>query len=162
VFNIRNASAKDIPLVRDLTFRVWPRTYASLLSAEQIEYMLELMYSEKSLAEQMEQGIRFIIVYDDQDPVGFAAYEKIGLNLWKLHKLYVLSSEQGKGTGRFVMDHIIEKIIAEGAQALQLQVKRDNKARFFYEKLGFDIIEEKDFDIGKGYLMMDYIMEKKF
>jgi ribosomal protein S18 acetylase RimI-like enzyme len=161
VFKIHNASTEDIPLVRDLTFRVWPQTYASLLSPEQIEYMLELMYSESSLAEQMDKGIRFIIVYDEQTPVGFAAYEKTGDTVWKLQKLYILSSQQGKGTGRYVIDHIIREITDLGATALQLQVKRDNKARFFYDKLGFTIIDEKDFDIGNGYFMMDYIMEKK-
>jgi diamine N-acetyltransferase len=44
---------------------------------------------------------------------------------------------------------------------LQLQVNRRNKAKSFYEKLGFIIIKEFDFDIGNGYVMDDYLMEKK-
>jgi ribosomal protein S18 acetylase RimI-like enzyme len=78
-----------------------------------------------------------------------------------LHKLYVLPGQQGKGSGKFMMDHILNEIKKEGATAIQLQVKRDNKARFFYEKLGFYISKEIDLDIGNGYLMSDYIMEKK-
>jgi len=35
------------------------------------------------------------------------------------------------------------------------------KAKNFYEKLGFVVIEEKDFDIGNGHFMNDYVMEKK-
>ena len=31
----------------------------------------------------------------------------------------------------------------------------------FYEKLGFTVIKEEDIDIGNGYLMNDYVMEKK-
>mgnify|MGYP001589001185 FL=1 len=161
MFSIRNASAADIPLIRELTFKVWPQTYKALLTPEQIEYMLGLMYSESSLAGQMESGILFLIVYDGQEPVGFAACEETGLRLWKLHKLYILQSQQGKGTGRFVIDHIIDKIKKDGAEALHLQVKRDNPAQDFYKKIGFEIIEEKDFDIGNGYFMKDYIMEKK-
>lgn len=161
MLSIRKAFIKDIQLIRELTFKVWPQTYKDLLTPEQIEYMLGLMYSESSLADQMEQGILFLIVYDGQEPVGFAAYEEIALRLWKLHKLYVLQSQQGKGTGRYVLDHIIAEIKKDGAEALHLQVKRDNPAQSFYKKLGFEIIEEKDFDIGNGYFMKDYIMEKK-
>lgn len=161
MFSIRNASQEDIPLIRELTFKVWPQTYAGLLTPEQIDYMLGLMYSESSLADQMQSGILFLIVLDGQEPVGFAAYEEISTGLWKLHKLYILQSQQGKGTGRFVIDHIIDEIKKDGAGALHLQVKRDNPAQNFYKKLGFEIIEEKDFDIGNGYFMKDYIMEKK-
>ena len=48
-----------------------------------------------------------------------------------------------------------------GATSLQLQVNRDNAAKSFYEKLGFVILKEADFDIGNGYFMRDYVMEKK-
>jgi ribosomal protein S18 acetylase RimI-like enzyme len=40
-------------------------------------------------------------------------------------------------------------------------VNRRNKARNFYEKNGFYVIEEINLDIGNGYVMDDYIMEKK-
>jgi ribosomal protein S18 acetylase RimI-like enzyme len=73
----------------------------------------------------------------------------------------VLTSQQGKGTGRFVLDHIALEISNQGAKALRLQVHRQNKAKNFYEKLGFEVIEELDLDIGKGYFMRDFIMEKK-
>jgi hypothetical protein len=38
-------------------------------------------------------------------------------------------------------------------------VNRYNKARQFYEKMGFVVIGEEDIDIGNNYLMNDYIME---
>jgi ribosomal protein S18 acetylase RimI-like enzyme len=160
VLNIRTATIEDIPLIRQLTFKVWPQTYATLLSQEQIDYMLELMYSEASLKQQMESGSRFIIAYDENDPVGFASYQEIKPAIWKLHKLYILSSQQGKGSGRFVIDHIIKEIGQQKARALQLQVKKDNKAKKFYDKIGFSVIEEIRLDIGNGYVMDDYIMEK--
>lgn len=153
MFEIRKVSEDDIPLIRALTFRVWPQTYEKLLSRDQIEYMLELMYSENSLRNQFKEGSRFIIVYEDGDPVGFASYANIGGTTWKLHKLYILPNQQGKGTGKLVIDHIINEVKQSNASCLQLQVKRDNKARFFYEKLGFRIIDSIDFDIGKGYFM---------
>ena len=123
--------------------------------------MLDMMYSEASLQQQMHNGSQFIFVYDDDEPVGFAAYFLKEPFIFKLDKIYILPSQQVKGTGRFVIDYIIDEIKKKEATALQLQVKRDNKARFFYEKLGFSVIEEKDFDIGNGYFMNDYIMGKK-
>ena len=161
MLHIRNASFDDIALIRELTFKIWPQTYAAIISQQQIDYMLEMMYSEASLKKQMEDGCQFILVYDDIEPVGFAAYQEIRPTTWKLHKIYILITQQGKGTGKFAIGHIIKEIQQQGATALQLQVNRHNKARSFYEKLGFVVIDEADFDIGNGYFMNDYVMEKK-
>lgn len=160
MFEIRKATVKDIPLIRELTYKVWPQTYASILSPQQIDYMLEWMYSEDSLEKQMKEGSRFILVYEDEEPVGFASFEEIEPGVWKLHKIYILISQQGKGTGRFVIDYIINFIKQQKANALQLQVNRHNKAKEFYEKLGFAVIKNIDLDIGNGYFMNDYLMEK--
>lgn len=160
MLSIKEAASNDIPLIRELTFKVWPQTYAAIISKEQIDFMLEMMYSEPSLQQQMNDGCRFIIVYDEDEPVGFAAYQETEPSVFKLHKIYVLSSQQGKGTGRFVIDYIITAIKLQEATALQLQVNRNNKAKDFYEKLGFTVIKEADFDIGNGFFMNDYVMEK--
>jgi ribosomal protein S18 acetylase RimI-like enzyme len=161
MLSIRKASAEDIPLIRDLCFRIWPQTYAAILSQDQIEYMLDLMYSPAALQKQMDNGSNFIFVDDGDEPVGFAAYLAKGAGVFKLDKIYVLPSQQGKGTGRFVIDHIIAEIKKLGASSLQLQVNRANKAKSFYEKLGFVTIDYQDFDIGSGFFMNDFVMEKK-
>lgn len=123
--------------------------------------MLEMMYSEKSLEKQMADGAKFIFVYEGENPVGFASYQEIEPAIFKLHKIYVLPSQQGKGTGRFLIDHILETIQQLNGSSLQLQVNRNNKAKTFYERLGFTIIDDVDIDIGGGYFMRDFIMEKK-
>lgn len=161
MFTIRNSTTLDIPLIRELTFKVWPQTYAAILSKEQIDYMLEWMYSESSLLQQMKDGSRFIMGYDKEEPIGFAAYQEIAPACFKLHKLYVLPSQQGKGTGKLIIDHILQSMRETGGAALQLQVNRNNKAVGFYKKLGFTVIEEADFEIGNGYFMKDFVMEKK-
>jgi len=120
-----------------------------------------MMYSKASLQKQMEEGSQFIIVYDGHEAVGFASFQETEAGIFKLHKIYVLPSQQGKGTGKFLLDHIISEIKSKNAKALQLQVNRYNKARNFYEKLGFIVLYEADFDIGSGYFMNDYVMEKK-
>lgn len=159
---IREADINDIELIRDLTFKVWPQTYASILTQEQIEYMLEKMYSKLSLEKQMvAEGCQFIIVYDGDKPIGFASFGEIAPSIYKLHKLYILQTVQGKGAGRFAIDYIINKIAPLGATALQLQVNRYNKAKSFYEKLGFEEIDKIKLDIGGGFFMDDFVMQKE-
>lgn len=159
--SIRNASVNDIALIRELTFQVWPQTYASIISQQQIDYMLDMMYSEDALRKQMEEDCQFIIVYDNQQPVGFAAYQEIEPQLFKLHKIYILPTQQGKGTGKFAINYVAEEIKKMNGTALQLQVNRHNKAKSFYEKIGFTVLKEIDLEIGGGYFMNDYVMEKK-
>lgn len=162
MFEIKKAGIDDIPLIRELTFRVWPQTYASILSQEQIDYMLEMMYSVNSLKDQMtEQECQFIIVYDAGNPVGFASYSEEDFKRWKLNKIYVLQNQQGKGTGKYVINYIIEEIKKQNAVSLFLQVNRYNNAKTFYERLGFTEIDFINLDIGNGYFMNDYVMEKK-
>lgn len=109
----------------------------------------------------MEDGSYFIFVYEGEEPVGFACYQELKPGAWKLHKIYVLISQQGKGTGKFMIDHVISEIRRLGAATLELQVYRNNKAKGFYEKLGFVEREMIKLDIGGGFIMDDYVMEKK-
>lgn len=159
---VRNATINDIDLIRELTYKVWPQTYSSIISKEQIDYMLEMMYSKNSLVDQMSEGAQFIIFQDNKEAVGFASYKQVDTTTYKLDKIYVLKTQQGKGTGKFVIEYILQQIKNEGGNSLQLQVNRNNvNAKSFYEKIGFSVIKEADFEIGNGYFMNDYVMEKK-
>ncbi len=158
---IQKAGPGDVTLIRDMALKIWPVTYQKILLPEQIEYMLRLFYSEDILQKQIEDDITFILAYEGKQPVGFASYQLIGSGLYKLHKIYVIPSVQGKGTGRSIIDQLIIEMKAHGATSLQLNVNRNNNAKLFYEKLGFEVIREEDIDIGNGFFMNDFLMEKK-
>jgi GNAT superfamily N-acetyltransferase len=155
---ISQATSSDIPLIRELTFRIWPQAYAPILAPEQIEYMLDMMYSPASLEQQMNKGHFFIIGKDeDEVPIGFASYSETEKEIFKLHKLYVLPDRQGKGIGRDFLEFITNDIKFMGAKALDLNVNRYNhNAKAFYEKNDFVVIGEEDINIGAGYFMNDY------
>jgi ribosomal protein S18 acetylase RimI-like enzyme len=161
VLSIRNASICDISLIRTLSMQVWPQTYAPILTQSQVVYMLDFMYSPAALRRQMDEQHQFIIVYNAGVPVGFASYSETEPSVFKLHKLYVLPVHQGRGTGKFIIGQIIKEITPKGAQTLQLNVNRHNNAKSFYEKMGFEEIRTEDIDIGNGYFMNDYVMEKR-
>lgn len=162
MIHFREAGITDIPLIRKLAYAVWPQTYSNMLSGEQTAYMLEMMYSESSLQHQITvQHHRFIIAAEHNDPVAFASWSVTPQkNIYRLHKIYVLQNQQGKGTGKKLIDHIITMIHPSGNAILELNVNRHNKAKDFYIRQGFHVVREEDIAIGNGYFMNDYVMQR--
>jgi len=158
---IRPADLDDINIIGFLAQQIWPDTYGDILSPEQLKYMLKQIYSPRSLHRQMvDEHHQFLIVEQDEEPIGFASWStSADPGVFKLHKIYVLPGRQGKGLGKTLLQFIFETIRPEGATRLRLNVNRYNKARQFYERIGFAVIGEEDIDIGHGYLMNDFIME---
>ncbi len=162
MIEIRKAIPGDISTIQQITYATWPETYKTILSTEQVEYMLNLIYSREALTKQIkEEGHEFILAYENEVAIAFADYAPMQPGIYKLHKLYALRNQQGKGLGKLLINYIIEEIKPNGATALRLNVNRYNKARQFYEHLGFAVIYEEDIDIGNGYFMNDFVMEKK-
>jgi N-acetylglutamate synthase and related acetyltransferases len=155
--NIRVATIHDLANIEKLAREIWPGTYGQILSPDQIEYMLQLFYSQTSLEKQMlQEHHQFLLVEWEEQPVGFADYSLYAPGVYKLHKIYVHASMQGKGLGKALICYVINKV---KGHTLRLNVNRYNKARYFYEKLGFVITSQEDIDIGNGYYMNDYVME---
>lgn len=158
---IRRATAADIDTIHAMAHTIWPPTFGDILSAEQINYMLNLIYSKLSLQSQVEQGHIFLLAEEHGNPIAYADYSFLKNTIYKLNKIYILPSHQGKGIGRLLVEYIIQAIKKENATSLLLNVNRYNKAKGMYERLGFKVIGEEDIDIGNGFFMNDYIMEKK-
>ena len=154
---------QQVDIVQELAYKIWPQTYAEVLSKDQIDYMLEMMYSIKSLQDQIKNGHRMFIFKTGEQPIGFLTLEhnKDGEGKTKVQKIYLLPEFQGSGLGRMMMDFAAEKALEFGDKSLTLNVNRYNKALGFYEHYGYKITSQGDFDIGHGYLMEDYIMEKQ-
>ncbi len=160
---IRQAEIDDLATIGFLAQQIWPGTYGSILPAEQLQYMMDLIYSPDSLQQQMVRHKHvFLLAELDEEPVGFASYSPLKeTGVYKLHKLYVHPKTQGKGIGKTLVDFIIDQLPIPEATTLRRNVNRHNKARQFYEKLGFLVTKEEDIDIGHDYYMNDYVMEKK-
>jgi GNAT superfamily N-acetyltransferase len=159
---IRMADADDINIIGWLAQQIWPVAYKDILSAAQLEYMLNLIYSPDSLKVQMQLNHQFVIAELEEEPVGFASYSSLAdPAVFKLQKLYVLPELHGKGLGKAILDFVTEEVLSQGAKILRLNMNRHNKARTFYERNGFTIVGEEDVDIGNNYFMNDYVMEKK-
>lgn len=156
------ANESDIPTINFIAKEVWPVAYKNVIPQEQIAFMLEWMYSPGSLHKQMiEERCNFFILLDDERPMGFASYSKISPSIFKLHKLYIITTSQKRGYGKRLLDVVFNEVQAAGGGDIQLQVNKKNPAINFYKKIGFEILKEDVFDIGHGFVMDDYIMTKK-
>ncbi len=163
--HIRQAGPGDIALVRDMADIVFRKTYADILSPDQMEYMMDWMYSEGSLYKQItDEGKYFCIAEYDGIPAGYVSFESEsalpdGRSLYHLQKLYVLPGYQGRGIGGAMLDHVKSFLAAacpEGCR-VELNVNRNNPAVSFYEHSGMIRARQGDFPIGNGYYMNDYI-----
>ncbi len=167
---LRTANLTDRALIRSISERTWPSTYGHIISQEQIDFMLDWMYSDESLEKQMDSGCVFYIASikkenEQWDDVGFCSVgpeENKGSKSHKLNKLYVLPAAQGTGTGKALLVKAIEFAKVAGSSSIFLQVNKHNDAYSFYLKQGFIKEAEFKFDIGNGFYMDDYVMRLNF
>lgn len=161
---LRQLAKKELKKVQSIAYRTWPSTFANILSWEQIEYMLNWMYSIEILEAQFEKGHKFLLAEENGEELGFAGFE---LNVaegpkTKLHKIYLLPSSQGKGLGKALIFDVADRARNAGQKSLLLNVNKYNqKAIEFYLKIGFQEIYTEVIDIGNGYIMDDVVMELK-
>lgn len=165
---IRQATLSDIPAIRTMADVAFRHTYRSILTPQQMEYMMEWMYSEASLHEQMEHlGHRFYILSEDADDVGYVSFnieeDDDHRILFHLQKIYLLPEHQGKGFGAQLLRHAearMKDLAGTKSARYELNVNRSNSAVAFYEHMGLHKDREGDFPIGGGFYMNDYIMAK--
>lgn len=159
---IFQASIKDSPIIQAIANKTWPITYGSILSKAELDYMLDLMYSDESLLEQLKTKPLFFLAYEDDVCLGFTSCENNYQNNkeTRLHKIYILPEAQGKGVGKALIEKVIAIAKENQSEVISLNVNKFNKAVSFYKKIGFVVASEEDLDVGVGYLMEDYKMEK--
>jgi ribosomal protein S18 acetylase RimI-like enzyme len=159
--SFRKAETRDCALIRDIASQIWAPTYQSILSEEQLHYMFEMMYAVDHIGQQMTAlGHQYFIVYADDRPVGYLSIETAPDDVYIFQKIYTLPECQGKGVGRYLFEQGLAflKTIHPSPFTIELYVNRSNPAVGFYEHLGMHKTGTRDFDIGHGYFMNDYIM----
>ena len=117
--------------------------------------------ADESLQKQMsELHHQFFIIYADGVPSGYLSIETVEKDLYEFQKIYSLPSLHGSGIGRFIIEQGIAylKTIHPSPFTIELNVNRHNPAVGFYKHMGFHEHATRDFHIGNGYYMNDYIM----
>jgi ribosomal protein S18 acetylase RimI-like enzyme len=158
--HLRPATDADLGVISALAGRIWRAHYPSILSSEQIEYMLRWMYDIRQLRRDLERGVVYQLLLEGDRPLGFCGYEELHGEL-KLHKLYLDVAEHGRGLGSMLLRHAEEEARRRGLSKVVLGVNRFNeKAIRVYQRNGYRILEPLKTEIGGGFVMDDWIMEK--
>ena len=161
MIEVKQIHSEEIFIVHQLAHDIWPDTYKDVLTKQQIDYMLDWMYNIQTLQEQVQTGQLFYLLTENGRPTGFLGLEPNypDADVMRVHKIYVLPDKQGKGLGRELINQAMNIAFDLDCHTIHLNVNRFNRSVDFYKHIGFKITGEEDLDIGKGYLMEDYIME---
>jgi diamine N-acetyltransferase len=162
MLHITEAQPNEFNLIQYIVDETWPVTYGEILSKEQVDYMISLFYSLEALNKNVKDGHHFYFVKEDDTALGFIGIEHHykGNPVTRIHKIYILPETQGKGIGKLLIDKAEALAKENHSEKLSLNVNRFNPAVGFYEKLGFETVGSEDIEIGNGYLMEDFMMEK--
>ncbi|HXU28000.1 MAG TPA: GNAT family N-acetyltransferase [Bacteroidia bacterium] len=158
MINFKLATENDFSTIEKLARIIWDKHYITIISQQQIDFMLNKMYSFEALKKQMEEGHKlYLVVNDNSEAIGFISVSTDNdRNFW-LHKFYILQQKQHTGIGTLVFNKVFKELYEP--KSIRLNVNRQNfKSINFYFKLGFKIEKVNDLEVGNGYFMNDFVM----
>ncbi len=162
-YHFHRVNESNIHHIKPLAEKIWEATYSSILSKEQMDYMIPMMYADEKILSEIENGFHWEILKVDNVAVGYVDYKLEEDQRVFLSKIYLDTTNQQKGLGRLMLEHIIDFAKDKNAKAIYLTVNKNNqKAINFYERNHFKKINSQVFDIGNGYVMDDYVYELSF
>lgn len=150
-----------IEIVARLAREIWQEYYLPIIGQAQIDYMVSKFQSAPAIAAQLADGMEYFLIALDGEPEGYFAIDrqKAERGLF-LSKLYIRKEARGRGLGREVLAFLADLCRADSLGLIWVTVNKRNPAVATYEKLGFRIVADVVADIGNGFVMDDYRMEK--
>ncbi len=141
---------------------IWHEHFSSILSPEQIDYMVDVFQSHNAISDQMvKMGYQYFFLEADDVPFGYIGVRQDGDKLF-LSKLYILKEYRGKGFASRAFEFLEQMCKELDLKAIWLTVNRNNENPIkIYEKKGFKTVREQVADIGNGFVMDDFVMEKE-
>ena len=155
---------KDLLAIHNLAPELWQYAYENILSAAQIDYMLEWMYSIKKLNENIENGTNFFLIEINGNNYGFIALtpDKENCSTVILDKLYLHKNFHGMGIGQQALNFVCTWAKEKNFTQIELHVNKQNlRGRKAYIRNGFTILRSEVNNIGNNFVMDDFIMGKK-
>ena len=154
------SSKQDFKEIANMSDIIWRKHYISIISLAQIEYMLDKYLSVDAIQDQLKGGFKYYFINYKGQNVGYVCIRKEEDSLF-LSKIYIFEEFRGKNIGRSAMLFVDEQAKDLNCQKVYLTVNRNNVNSIgVYEKLGFNNVGSLVMDIGNGFVMDDYKMEK--
>lgn len=158
------ATLGDLPAIAELAATIWREHYPGIITHAQIDYMLARGYDIGVMRREIEaKDIHYDLCFSGNETAGFIAYGPGPQpGELKVHKLYLLGAYHGRGLGRLMLQRALASAAERGCHTVVLNVNKNNgKAIAMYERNGFAIREAVVVDIGHGFVMDDYVMERR-
>ncbi len=153
-------SEQQAEIVESLAREIWTKHYTPIIGREQVEYMLERFQSEQAVMQQISVGILYFLIKTDEEFIGYIAVHPRKDELF-LSKIYVRADRRGRGYGKKAVQFVETLAQARRLNKIVLTVNKNNVDSIkAYEKMGFKNTGSLIQDIGNGFVMDDYKMEK--
>lgn len=154
-------SEEHLATVATLAHEIWYEYYVPLIGRAQVDYMVARFQSAPAMSQQLREGYEYFLIEREGRPIGYSAVQpRPAEQSLFLSKLYLLAAERGAGTGRRCMEFIEQLARQRGLKLLWLTVNKGNPAVNAYKRLGFRVAADLVMDIGGGFVMDDFRMEK--
>lgn len=154
-------SSKQTEIVAELATIIWQEHYIPIIGIEQVDYMLDKFQSPLAITEQITSGYEYYLLKLENENVGYISIQKRNDTLF-LSKIYIVNYSRGKGVGKEAMAFIAERARQLECTTITLTVNKYNSNSIkAYEKIGFVKTNAIVQDIGNGYVMDDFVFEKK-
>ena len=155
-------SAERIAEVVRLAREIWQEHYVPIIGQKQVDYMLEKFQSERAIAAQLAQAYQYYLFARDRKNAGYVATLPNATEATlMLSKIYVRKSERGCGLGKKALQFIEDLGKKRGLKLLWLTVNKNNDDSIaWYSRMGFRKVGAVIQDIGAGFVMDDFRMEK--
>lgn len=151
----------QIKAIEVLAYEIWHEHYKPIIGRSQVSYMLNKFQSLEAIDEQIRNGYLYFLSEHDNEPMGYMSMNINEKELF-LSKFYVASPQRGKGYGREMITFIEDMAKKKKLNKIVLTVNRNNTDSIkMYEKVGFINSGTVIQDIGNGFIMDDYKMEKE-
>jgi len=153
----------DFASIAAVARQIWLEHYITIITKAQIDYMLRGRFTPENLQRYVGARDRWFYVLRLADEVvGYCSFALTPTpGEMKLEQLYVLPALHGRGLGKRMLHLVEQETLAHGCRTLMLQVNKQNtKSIDVYRRGGFTVREEVVVDIGQGFVMDDFIMEK--
>ena len=155
-------SASETAVIAELARLIWNEHYSSIISQQQIDYMLENFQSAAAIDKQIADGTLYFLISNNSRPAGYLAVTPDVENR-RLHisKIYLDAAHRGQGYGKQALDFIEEQCRKMHIRELWLTVNKHNHIAInAYRRWEFHTTGAIITDIGNGFVMDDYIFEK--
>lgn len=156
-------TTNDILEVELMAKEIWNQHYVTIIGKEQVDYMIKFFQNKETIEKQIfkESYLYYIIQDENQNAGYFAIVPNNEKKEMFLSKIYIYLNFRGKGLSKEVINYIESVCKRDLLKRIYLTVNKYNLNTIeVYKKLGFKIIDSAVFDIGNGFVMDDYVMEK--